>query len=66
MLADYHNFTQLESELEGLVESHPLLSRIYSLGNSTENRGLLVIQISEGVTEVNISFLNHIQPSGYY
>ena len=54
MLTDYHNYTQLVSELESLAESYPHLSRIYSVGNSTENRELMVIQISEGVTEVKI------------
>ena len=54
MLADYHNYTALQSELDSLVETFPHLSRIYSLGNSTQNRELFVIQISEGVTEVNI------------
>ena len=54
MLTDYHNYTQLVSELESLAESYPDLSRIYSVGNSTENRELMVIQISEGVTEVKI------------
>ena len=54
MLADYHNYTELMSELDSLVESYAHLSRIYSLGNTTENRELIVIQISQGVTEVNI------------
>ena len=52
MLADYHNYTELMSELDSLVESYPHLARIYSLGNTTENRELIVIQISQGVTEV--------------
>ena len=56
MLTDYHNYTQLVSELESLAESYPDLSRIYSVGNSTENRELMVIQISEGVTEVVFEF----------
>merc|ERR1712241_417836 len=51
MLADYHNYTELMSELDSLVESYPHLARIYSLGNTTENRELIVIQISQGVTE---------------
>ena len=54
MLADYHNYTDLMSELDSLVESYPHLSRIYSLGKSTQNRELMVVQISEGVTEVKI------------
>ena len=54
MLADYHNYTELMSELDSLVESYPHLARIYSLGNTTENRELIVIQISQGVTEVNL------------
>ena len=54
MLADYHNYTALLSELDSLVETFPQLCRTYSLGNSTQNRELFVIQISEGVTEVNI------------
>ena len=54
MLTDYHNYTELVSELESLVESYPNLARIYSLGKSTQNRELMVLQISEGVTEVNI------------
>ena len=54
MLTDYHNYTELVSELESLAESYPHLSRIYSVGNSTENRELKVIQISEGVNEVKI------------
>ena len=56
MLSSYHNYTSLMSELESLVESYPHLSRIYSLGNSTQNRELAVIQISEGVTEVVFEF----------
>ena len=44
----------LRSELESLVESYPHLSRIYSVGKSVQDRELLVIQISEGVTEVKI------------
>ena len=63
MLASYHNHTSLMSELESLVESYPHLARIYSLGNSTQNRELAVIQITEGVTEVNIYFVNHIDLS---
>ena len=59
MLSDYHNYTELMSELDSLVERHPQLSRIYSLGNTTENRELIVIQISQGVTEVNL-LLNYI------
>ena len=58
MLSNYHNYTQLVSELESLAESYPDLSRIYSVGNSTENRELMVIQITEGVTEVKIVTLN--------
>ena len=54
LLTSYHNYTSLMAELESLVESYPHLARIYSLGNSTQNRALAVIQISEGVTEVNI------------
>ena len=49
-------YTGLRAELESLVESYPHLSRIYSVGKSVQDRELLVIQISEGVTEVNISF----------
>ena len=59
MLADYHNYTDLMSELDSLVESYPHLSRIYSLGNTTENRELIVIQISQGVTEVNLLVNDH-------
>jgi len=51
MLADYHNYTELVRELDSLVDRFPQLSRIYSLGNTTENRELIVIQISLGVTE---------------
>ena len=54
MLTDYHNYTELVSELESLAESYPHLSRIYSVGKSVQDRELLVIQISEGVTEVKI------------
>ena len=54
MLADYNNHSSLMSELSSLVETYPHLSRIYSLGNSKQKRELAVIQISEGVTEVNI------------
>merc|ERR1712110_901816 len=50
MLTDYHNYTELVSELESMVESYPNLARIYSLGKSTQNRELMVLQISEGVT----------------
>lgn len=54
MLTDYHNYTQLVRELDSLVERFPELSRIYSLGNTTESRELIVIQISQGVTEVSL------------
>ena len=57
MLTDYHNYTELVSELESMVESYPNLARIYSLGKSTQNRELMVLQISQGV-KVNISFVN--------
>ena len=63
MLSNYHNYTQLVSELESLAESYPHLSRIYSVGKSVQDRELLVIQISEGVTEVKIYLENHIEPS---
>ena len=62
MLLNYHNYTSLVSELESLVESYPHLARIYSVGKSVQERELLVIHISEGVTEVKIYFLNHIEP----
>ena len=60
MLADYHNYTELVRELDGLVDRFPQLSRIYSLGNTTENRELIVIQISLGVTEVTRHFSQHL------
>ena len=62
MLADYHNYTDLMSELDSLVETYPNLSRIYSLGNTTENRELIVIQISQGVTEVKLLSLSYSPP----
>ena len=62
MLADYHNYTDLMSELDSLVETYPDLSRIYSLGNTTENRELIVIQISQGVTEVNLLSISYFPP----
>ena len=65
MLTDYHKYTELVSELESLAKSYPHLSRMYSVGNSTENRELMVLQISEGVNEVNISFVNHVDHSCY-
>ena len=60
MLADYHNYTELVRELDSLVDRFPQLSRIYSLGNTTENRELIVIQISLGVTEVIRHFSQHL------
>ena len=60
MLTDYHNYTQLVNELDILVEKFPDLSRIYSLGNTTEYRELIVIQISQGVTEVSRALLSDI------
>ena len=62
MLADYHNYTDLMSELDSLVETYPDLSRIYSLGNTTENRELIVIQISQGVTEVKLLSISYFPP----
>ena len=60
MLTDYHNYTQLVNELDVLVEKFPDLSRIYSLGNTTEYRELIVIQISQGVNEVSRALLSDI------
>ena len=57
MLAGYHNYTALRSEMENLAENFPHLCRLYSLGNSTQNRELLVLQISEGVNEARLFYM---------
>ena len=41
-------------ELDDLVETYPQISRLYSLGRTHEDRELAVIQISQGVNEVNM------------
>ena len=58
-LADYHNYTELMEELDSLVEEFPDLARLYSLGQTHEDRDLAVIQITQGVNEVKyeLSFL---------
>ena len=54
MLSEYHHYDDLMAELDSLVERFPDLGRIYSLGNTTQDRELIVIQISKGVTEVTV------------
>ena len=51
-LTDYHNYTQLMEELDSLVEEFPSIARLYSLGQTHEERDLAVIQITQGVNEV--------------
>ena len=53
-LSDYHNYTQLQDELETLSNSFPEIAKLYSLGQTVESRELLVMQISQGVQEVFI------------
>lgn len=50
-LTDYHNYTQLMEELDSLVEEFPNIARLYSLGQTHEDRDLAVIQITQGVNE---------------
>ena len=54
-MSDYHNYTQLMDELDNLAETYPDLAKLYSLGQTVESRELLVMQISQGVNEVEIS-----------
>ena len=51
-MTDYHNYTQLMEELDNLVEEFPSIARLYSLGQTHEDRDLAVIQITQGVNEV--------------
>jgi hypothetical protein len=65
VLADYHHYTELRTELATLADSYPntsrqvkmllviteRLSRLYVLGQTVEGRDLAVIQISEAVLE---------------
>ena len=51
-MADYHNYTELMDELDSLVGEFPDLARLYSLGQTHEDRDLAVIQITKGVNEV--------------
>ena len=55
-LADYHNYTELMEELDSLVEEFPDLARLYSLGQTHEDRDLAVIQITQGVNEVKCAW----------
>ena len=57
-LSDYHNYTQLMDELDNLTESYPDIAKLYSLGQTEESRELLVMQISQGVNEVEVSLWN--------
>ena len=59
-LSDFHNYTQLMDELDNLAESYPDIAKLYSLGQTAESRELLVMQISRGVNEVQVSLWNKI------
>ena len=45
-------------ELDNLTESYPDIAKLYSLGQTEESRELLVMQISQGVNEVEVSLWN--------
>ena len=52
LLPDYHNYTELISELEQLADSYPTTSQLYIQGSTVEGRQLAVIRISDKVQQV--------------
>ena len=52
LLPDYHNYTELISELEELADSYPTTSQLYIQGSTVEGRQLAVIRISDKVQQV--------------
>ena len=65
-LADYHNYTELMDELDSLVAEFPDIARLYSIGQTHEDRDLAVIQITKGVNEVKYSVEIFIIPFKCY
>jgi len=51
LLPDYHNYTELISELEQLADSYPTTSQLYIQGSTVEGRQLAVIRISDKVQQ---------------
>ena len=59
LLPDYHNYTELISELEQLADSYPTTSQLYIQGSTVEGRQLAVIRISDKVQQVATSRKNN-------
>ena len=62
LLPDYHNYTELISELEQLADSYPTTSQLYIQGSTVEGRQLAVIRISDKVQQVATSRKNNFLP----
>lgn len=49
--SNYHNYTELTQELQSIVNQHPEIARLYSIGKSTEGREIWAVRISGQMTE---------------
>ncbi|HEY8373919.1 MAG TPA: M14 family metallopeptidase [Pseudonocardiaceae bacterium] len=47
--SDYHNYSELTAELQQVVNDHPSIARLSSIGKSYEGRDLWAIKISDNV-----------------
>lgn len=52
LLEEYHNYNEMKQLLESFRDSYHKISKLYSIGKSTQNRDLLVFQISNNVDRI--------------
>ena len=63
--AGYHDFTELQAELQQIAADHPALVRLSTIGTTARGRDLLMVKISdrpdvdEGEPEVLFDALHH-------
>lgn len=48
-LEEYHDYTELTTELQNLAAAHPAICQLFSAGKSVQNRDLWVLKISDNV-----------------
>jgi carboxypeptidase T len=58
---DYHSYSELEADLQGLERTFPQLARLFTIGVSLENRNIYALKISDNVArdeeEAEVLFL---------